>query len=153
MMKGRHHYEARTEWTEGKRMRLVVRGKLDLEVCTPPEFGGPEGFLSPEDLFVASACTCYMTTFFAVADGARLDYEGFNCRAEGTVEKLEGEGFRFTKIDLYPELTIGGDEEEEWASRVLEMSRKNCLVTNSMACHVVVNPTIHVEGKQPNPRC
>lgn len=36
--------------------------------------------------------------------------------------------FRFTRIDLYPELTFGGDEVEEWAERVLEISKENCLV-------------------------
>ncbi len=128
-------------------MRPVVKGKLDFEVSTPIKFGGPEGFLAPGELFVASACTCYMAAFFAVAEGARLNYEDFTCRAKGTVEALEAKGFRFTRIDLYPELTIGNDEEEEWATRVLEMSKKNCLVTNSITGEVILNPTIHVKGK------
>lgn len=147
MARDTYHYEARARWTEGKRMRLMVKGKLDIEVSTPLEFGGPEGFLAPGELFVASACTCYMTAFFAVAEGARLKYEDFSCRAKGTLEALEAKGFRFTRIDLYPELTIGNDEEEDWATRVLEMSKKNCLVTNSMACDVTVNPAIHMKQK------
>ncbi len=147
MAKERYHYEARTKWTGGKRMRLMLKDQPDLEVSTPPEFGGPKGFISPGDLFIASACTCYMTAFFSVAEGARLNYEDFTCRAHGTVEELEGRGFRFTEINLYPELTIGGDEEEEWAERVLEMSEKNCLVTKSMACEVTLNPTIHHKAK------
>ena len=147
MAKDRYNYEARTKWTKGKRMKLMVKGQPDLEVSTPPEFGGPEGFLSPGDLFVASACTCYMTAFFTVAEGARLNYEDFTCRAEGTLEELERKGFQFTKIDLYPELTIGDEEEEEWAQRVLEMSKKNCLITNSVTSEVTLNPTIHVKGK------
>jgi len=147
MVKDRYQYEAMAKWTKGKRMRLMLKSHPDLEVSTPPEFGGPEGFLSPGDLFVASACTCYMTAFFSVAEGARLNYKDITCRAEGTLEELEGKGFQLTKIDLYPELTIGGDEEEEWAERVLEMSKKNCLVTNSMACEVALNTTIHVKGR------
>jgi peroxiredoxin-like protein len=147
MAKDTYHYEARTKWTKGKRMRLMVKGKFDMEVSTPPEFGGPDGFLAPGELFVASACACYMTAFFAVAEGAKLHYEDFTCRAKGTVEELEGKGFQFTKIDLYPELTIGDDEEKEWAERVLEMSKKNCLVTNSMTCDVTVNPAIRLKQK------
>lgn len=147
MAKDWYSYETKTTWIDGKKMKLMVKGQPDLEISTPPEFGGPEGFLSPEDLFVASACTCYMTTFISVADGARLTYEDFTCRAEGILEKVEGKGFRFTRIDLYPELSIGGDEEEEWAKRVLEMSKKNCLVTNSMTCDVTVNPAIRIKQK------
>lgn len=93
MAKDRYNYEARTKWTKGKRMKLMVKGQPDLEVSTPPEFGGPEGFLSPGDLFVASACTCYMTAFFTVAEGARLNYEDFTCRAEGTLEELGERNF------------------------------------------------------------
>ena len=150
-MKDRYHYKATAKWTGGKRMRLRVKKQPKLEISTPPEFGGPDGFLSPEDLFVASACTCYITTFFAMAERASLNYEDFTCRAEGTLEKLEGKGFQFTKIDLYPELTIGDEEEEKWAERVLEMSKKYCLATNSMASEVTLNPTIHVKGKKSNP--
>jgi peroxiredoxin-like protein len=145
------HHEARTQWIGGRMLRVTVEGKIDLEASAPPEFGGPEGFPAPGDLFVASACACYMATFFSVAEGARLQYGGFTCRARGTVERLEGKGFQFTKIDLYPELTIGDEEEEEWANRVLEMSRKNCLVTNSIASAVTVHPTIHGGGKQLTP--
>jgi peroxiredoxin-like protein len=145
------HHEAKTQWIGGRMLRVTVEGKIDLEASAPPEFGGPEGFPAPGDLFVASACACYMATFFSVAEGARLQYAGFTCRARGTVERLEEKGFQFTKIDLYPELTIGDDEEEEWANRVLEMSRKNCLVTNSIASPVTVHPTIHGGGKQLTP--
>lgn len=125
----------------------MLKDHPDLEVSTPPEFSGPKGFLSPGALFIASACTCYMTAFFSVAEGARLNYEDLTCRADGTVEELEGKGFRFTEINLYPELIIGDDEEEKLAERVLEMSEKNCLVTNSIACKVTVNPTIHDKAK------
>jgi hypothetical protein len=67
------------------------------------------GVLAPGELFVASACTWYMRAFFAVAEGARLNYEDFACRVKGTLEALEAKGLRFTRIDLYPELTIGND--------------------------------------------
>jgi peroxiredoxin-like protein len=140
----RYDYATRAEWIEGKKVRLVVEGQPDLEVSTPSEFGGPKGFLSPEELFVASACTCYLTTFFAVAEGAKLRYKDIICTARGIVEKVEGKGFRFTQVNLYPELAITGDEEEEWAERVLKMSKKNCLVVNSMTSEVKLYPKITV---------
>jgi organic hydroperoxide reductase OsmC/OhrA len=115
------HHEAKTQWIGGRMLRVTVEGKIDLEASAPPEFGGPEGFPAPGDLFVASACACYMATFFSVAEGARLQYGGFTCRARGTVERLEEKGFQFTKIDLYPELTIGDDEEEEWVQLPFDM--------------------------------
>jgi len=141
----RYDYETTAEWIEGKRVKLVVEGQHDLEVSTPSEFGGPKGFWSPEDLFVASACACYLTTFFAVAEGAKLSYTDIICTASGIVEKVEGKGFWFTQVNLYPELVIADDEEEEWAERVLEMSKKNCLVINSINAKVNLHPKITVK--------
>lgn len=145
MGEDKYNYETSTRWIEGKKMKLMVEGQPELEVCPPPEFGGPGGFLTPPDLFVASASTCYTTTFFTMSAKARLNYVDFKCRAEGTLEKFEGKGFKFTKIDLYPELTIPDEEERERAEGVLEASKKYCLVTNSMACEITLNPTIKVK--------
>jgi len=145
MAEDRYHYETRAKWTEGKRMKLMVKGQPELEISTPSEFGGPEGFLTPTDLFVASASTCYTTTFFTMAARESLNYAGFTCSAEGTVEKLREKGFQFTKIDIYPEVTITDEGEREKAEWVLETSDKFCLVCNSMACEITVNPTIKVK--------
>lgn len=146
MSEDRYNYETSTRWIEGKKMKLMVKGQPDLEIAPPPEFGGPGGFLTPPDLFVASASTCYTTTFFTMSARARLSYVDFRCRAGGTLEKLGSKGFQFTKIDLYPELTIADEEERERAEQVLETAKKYCLVTNSMACETTLNPTIKVKG-------
>jgi len=145
MAEDKYSYETNTKWIEGKRMKLMVKGQPDLQVSTPPEFGGPEGFLSPEDLFVASASTCFTTTFFAMAERARLNYVGFICRATGILEKLEGKGFQFTKIDIYPEVTVADEEERERVEQVLGTSKKYCLVTNSMKSEVNLHPKITVK--------
>lgn len=89
----------------------------------------------------------YPESCFAMAERVSLNFDDFTCRAEGILEKLEGKGFRFTKMDLYPELTIGDEEEEEWAKRVLEMSKNNCLVINSMTSEVTLNSMIRSKGK------
>ena len=58
---------------------------------------------------------------------------------------MEGKGFQFTKIDLYPEVTIADEEERERAEQVLETSKKYCLVTNSMTSEITLNPTVKVK--------
>jgi hypothetical protein len=51
---------------------------------------------------------------------------------QGKIEKLEG-GFRFTKITLRPEMTIPR-----------EKAQRACLVSQSLNCTVVLEPTILV---------
>jgi uncharacterized OsmC-like protein len=69
----------------------------------------------------------------------------FTCRAEGTLEKLGEKGFKFTRVDLYPEVTVAEEGERERAGQVLETNKKYCLVTNSMTSTITLNPTIKVK--------
>jgi organic hydroperoxide reductase OsmC/OhrA len=81
-------FKTETKWTEGKRMKLIVKGQPELEVSPPTEFGGPEGFLTPQDLFVASASTCYTTTFFTMAAKASAELCGLHVQGRGNPRKI-----------------------------------------------------------------
>ena len=80
-----------------------------------------------------------------MAAKARLNYVDFTCRAEGTLEKSGERGFQFTRLDLYPEVTVAEEGEPERAGQVLETSKKYCLGTNSMASEITLSPTIKVK--------
>src|SRR6185295_7425215 len=98
-----------------------------IEVATPPEFDkGMHGIWSPEHLFTASACSCFMTTFLAIAENSKLDFLSFNCRGTGTLDKVEGK-LQMTEIALHPEITLPSEEHRELALRVLQKSEKACL--------------------------
>jgi len=139
-----HTYEADVRWSGERRGSLSVGTKINLEVSTPTEFGGPPGLVSPEDLFVAAAASCYLTTFLAMADKARASFVSFSCRAEATLEKAEGKGLIFTAIVLRPKIGITDLSEERSVVRALELAKKYCLVTNSTISQVTLEPTVQV---------
>jgi len=139
-----HTYEAAVRWTGERRGSLALEGKTKLDVSTPPEFGGPPGVISPEDLFVSAVASCYLTTFLAMADKVRASFVNFSCRAEATLEKVEGVGLAFTTIVLKPKVGIADLSEERSLNRAMELAKKHCLVTNSTTCQVVLEPTIQV---------
>lgn len=134
-------YRTSVKWTEQRKGIGSVAGKPDLEVATPPEFKGHEGIWSPEDLFVASANACLMTTFLAMAERAALGFTAFVSDAEGTLELVDGK-FRFTKIVLRPRLTLKPGEDAAKARQLLEKAEANCLVSNSMSCTMSLEPTV-----------
>ena len=134
-------YQTSVKWTEQRKGIGSVVGKPDLQVATPPEFKGHEGIWSPEDLFVASANVCLMTTFLSMAERAGLGFTGYVGDAEGTLELVDGT-FRFTKIVLRPKLTLKLGEDAAKAKQVLEKAEANCLISNSMACQIILEPTI-----------
>ncbi|GAG61919.1 unnamed protein product, partial [marine sediment metagenome] len=74
-----HEYLVKLDWTHGKVGDLNVEGKPKIQVATPPEFDGPEGIISPEDLFVAAATTCLMTTFVTFTKKMRIEFKSFSC--------------------------------------------------------------------------
>lgn len=133
-----HEYLAKIDWTHDRVGDLSVKGKPKIQVSAPPEFDGPEGIISPEDLFVAAAASCHMTTFITFTKKLRIEFKSFTCEGHGTLERVE-KGFQFTKLLLKTKVTVDSEELIAKAERALELAGKYCLVSNSMKC-----PTEHI---------
>lgn len=147
-MDNKHLYSVDLNWDDTRKGTL---SSLDLnqtiEVATPPEFpNGIPGIWSPEHLFVASVSSCLMTTFLAIAEYSKLDYEEFRVKAVGTLEKVEGK-FVISKIELLPELLISDASKEAKALRILEKSEAACLISNSIKSKIVLHPTIKIAAE------
>jgi organic hydroperoxide reductase OsmC/OhrA len=122
-------------WAGGKSGNLIVEGKVAIKTDVPP--GGPEEgtFHSPEDLFVASATTCYMNGFVEFARKMRIEFKSFECDAIGTLEKVD-RSFEFTKIEMKAKVAIGSEDIRKKIDRALELAAKYCFVGNSMKCPI-----------------
>ena len=127
------------EWNSGYQATISFGDKASFEFATPPEFRGPEGFVSPEELFVASAHACVLTTFIAKTKKAGINIISYESSAEGTLEKVEGR-MMFTTIVVKPRIKTDGDKEtvKEIASQV----EKGALVLHSMKTDVTIDAVI-----------
>ncbi len=134
-------YQTTVRWTEQRKGVISCAGKPEVEVATPPEFKGHEGIWSPEDLFVASANVCLMTTFLAVAERAGLAFSAYESEAEGRLELVEGK-FQFTAITIKPTITVESDADAGKAEELIEKAEANCLISNSMKATVTLEPVI-----------
>jgi peroxiredoxin-like protein len=134
-------YHTAVTWTEHRKGMMSCEGKPNVEVATPPEFKGHEGIWSPEDLFVASANICLMTTFLAVAERAGLAFISYESAAEGRLELVEGK-FQFTAITIKPTITLESDADAAKAKELIDKAEANCLISNSMKAKVTVEPII-----------
>ena len=134
-------YRTAVKWTEQKKGTITCEGKPDIQVATPPEFKGHEGIWSPEDLYVASANICLMTTFLAVAERAGLTFTSYHCEAEGRLELVEGK-FQVTVITLRPQITLQSGSDAAKAKELIEKAEANCLISNSMKTRIALEPTI-----------
>jgi peroxiredoxin-like protein len=134
-------YHTEVKWTEQRKGVISCVGKPDVQVATPPEFKGHEDIWSPEDLFVASANICLMTTFLAVAERAGLTFTSYESVAEGKLELVDGK-FQFTTITLKPTITLSANADAAKARELIEKAETNCLISNSMKARVTLEPTI-----------
>jgi peroxiredoxin-like protein len=130
-------------WENSNRGTLTTGGKTPLPVAPPPEFRGPEGLWSPEDLLVASVNSCIMTTFLHYVSRERIALSEYESDAEGTVV-FEGGSLRFQKIVVRPKVQVASEEDRKKAAAALEETERKCLVSNSLRARVDVQPQIEV---------
>src|SRR5581483_849321 len=141
-----YSYHVTTHWTLHKRGIVEAESiPRTINFAAPPEFGGEPGLWTPEHLLLASVSSCFVSTFRAVAEASKLAFFGAEVEVDGKIEKLEG-GFRFTKIVLKPRVTIHEEKDRERTGRLLEKSERACLVSRSLNCTIVLEPTILVEA-------
>ncbi|MFZ3382466.1 MAG: OsmC family protein [Candidatus Methanoperedens sp.] len=133
-------YHNTLKWKGEKKADLkFMESKQEMEVATPPEFGGHENIISPEDLFVSSANVCYMTTLLGTIKNMGVELVSYESRAEGILETVDKMKI-FTKIIIRPK--IKAKETEEKIRMILNHAEKRCLVANSMKTQVIIEPEI-----------
>ena len=134
-------YRNLLKWEGEKRGLLCSNGKPDIKIATPPEFRGHPGVWTPEDLFIASVNSCIMTTFLYYAQKENLEILSYESQAEGVLERIENH-FIFTEIRLKPSVSVKKDSDIVKGKSLLELSEKNCLISNSIKSKVEVIPEI-----------
>ncbi len=133
-------YHNKLKWKGEKKADLkFLESKQEIEVATPPEFGGHESIISPQYLFVSSANVCFMTTLLGTIKNMGVELISYESEAEGileTVDKLK----IFTKIIIRPKIKAKATEEQ--IHLILNHTEKRCLVMNSMKSKVIIEPEI-----------
>jgi organic hydroperoxide reductase OsmC/OhrA len=138
-------YRTTVSWTEEKKGVLCSSGKPTIEVSTPPEFKGHEGMWTPEELFVASVNICIKTTFLHYAQRDNFEFLSYESGAEGVLERVENR-FMFSEIKIKPKIVVTLASQIEKAKELIELSEKNCLITNSIKSKVEVISEISARG-------
>lgn len=127
------------KWKDKYQASMFFGDKANFDFATPPEFHGPEGFISPEELFVASANACSLTTFIAKTLKAGINLISYESSAEGILEKVDGQ-LMFTQITI--KSRIKTDSDEETVRKIVEQVEQGALVFNSMKTNITIEATI-----------
>lgn len=138
-----HYYNVNLTWSADRKGEISSPELNDnLEVATPPQFNkGMEGIWSPEHLLTAAVNSCLMTTFLAIAENSKLEFESFSCESKGKLEQVDGK-FLMTEIILEPTLKIKKEADKEKAERILHKSEAACLISNSIKSKTTLIPHV-----------
>jgi len=141
-----YKYETALRWTEEHKGVLFSSGFPDVRVACPPEWGGHEGFWTPEHLLVAAVEVCIMTTFLSIADRRKIKLSSYSSKATGDAQ-IVNKQFRFSSISIFPKIVLCGGHNVSEAQDAIERAHKTCMVSNSLSTPVFVYPEIVVEGE------
>jgi len=141
-----HDYEVELTNTGLKTgvMAAAADDLSEVEVASPPEFGGPNGVWSPEHLYVGALATCLMTTFRAVAEASGLEVLEYSDQASGHLQRDEDRLYSFDRVTLRPRVVIDDETKIERTVRLLHKAENVCLVSRSVASEIVLEPTVEV---------
>jgi organic hydroperoxide reductase OsmC/OhrA len=137
-----HSYASTVAWTSERRGHAEADGRSTIDVGAPAEFGGTNDVWSPEHLAVAAVNTCMMLTFIAVAHNSKVSFTAYTSDAVGTLGKVEGRGTALTTIVVRARITVPADTDRSRLDRVLQLTKKNCFISNSLNSEVTFAPEI-----------
>jgi organic hydroperoxide reductase OsmC/OhrA len=139
-------YEVNLKWTVNRKGTLSSPNlPQQIEVATPPDFPkGMEGIWTPEHLFVASINSCLMTTFLAIAENSKLEFISFESNAVCNIAIIDGK-HTITEIILKPKVVIHHTQKKDRAIHILEMSKRECLISNAIKITILLEPEIILE--------
>ena len=135
-----HRYRVETTAAPTGEVLVESPGLPALRTTTPPEFGGPPGFWSPETLLVAAIGDCYALTFRGLARAAGLAWTSLSVEVVGTLERPD-RVTRFTDVSLVARLTAPPDTDSTLGGRLLIRAEETCLITRSL------NADVHLDAK------
>lgn len=99
-------------------------------IAIPPEFSGPGGGYSPEDLYAMALTNCFVATFKVFAEKSRLQYNEIKIQTTLSVDRNEKGQPWMAKAALNIQLT--GVIQKENAQRILEKTSQGCMILNSV---------------------
>lgn len=135
-------YHVMATWESGRKGTVGVSG-IDPKIrfSSPPEFKGAPGYWTPEHFLLAAVASCFVVTFYALADRSRMEFGRFELSVEGKLGMFEGR-LAFREIVLQPTLTILQAEDRDRAYGLLERTEHGCLIARTLACPVMMEPLV-----------
>lgn len=144
-----HDYPVSVQWAGGRDGHGTVSSKhsgTKIAIAVPPEFQGPGGGASPEELLTSAIASCYTITFGIIATNRKIPVTSIAVEAIGQVEQA-GAQFTYRSVTVRPVITLESSATDEQFKVAEDMAHKAdlyCIITNAVRgkVEILVEPTI-----------
>jgi len=131
-------------WESGRKGTVAPLGiEPRIRFSSPPAFKGDPGFWTPEHFLLAAVASCFVVTFYALADRSRMEFGKLDLSVEGKLGMFEGR-LCFREIVLQPTLKILQSQDRDRAYGLLERTEHGCLIARTLACPVLMEPLVQL---------
>lgn len=122
---------ATAEATDGIQSTWKIESPNFSSACAvPPEFEGPGGALSPEDLFAQALTNCFVATFKVYAEKSKVIFSNLSVRAELIADLGETKKPLMKKCILH--VQIQGAQNEDRVRTLVDKAFKSGFIINSV---------------------
>lgn len=126
-------FKGTASWRGETESDLTIKGKHVTTVSPPPELGGKEGYVVPEEVFTASLASYMNTIFLLIARNSKLNYR--NLETQATV-KMDVEGldkliFTHIHFSIKIKLEVDSERERKKADSVYRIAQRICPLSQS----------------------
>jgi organic hydroperoxide reductase OsmC/OhrA len=119
----------------------IQSGDQSANCSVPPEFGGPGGGFSPEDLYLQALINCFVGTFKVYAKGSRINFSRLDVTANLTVDKDAAGAVRMQRCHLY--INVLGAEKPDRIKVLVEKVFRDGFILNSVKTEIHYNLLIN----------
>jgi len=102
----------------------------EIAVSIPPEFAGPGGAFSPEDLFAQALTNCFLGTFKVLAENSNVSFRSVDVHGRLLVDLDERKKPCMHAFHLEIKLALPSDEAR--AKRLVEKALQSGFILNSV---------------------
>ncbi|MCL4325495.1 MAG: OsmC family protein [Candidatus Thermoplasmatota archaeon] len=125
-----YKYHVNVDWIKERRTKVKIK-KYELEVDSPPEFKGPEGTITPEELLPSALASCLLTTFLEFKDKLEINLYEWSSSADAVLSPSPEKGFKFDSISIHVKLKVDPQDKEK-VPKAIELAKKYCIISRAI---------------------
>ena len=144
-----HVYRVQGTWQGGMHGKGQIQNEersFRTEFGVSEDLGGVGGATNPEEMFLASACSCYLVTLAMTVEKMRLPVKKLECTAEGRITPDQEGGYHLKEILLHPHFEMDGDPKshDQAIMRAVKLAEQRCIISRAVKGTVTyqIQPTI-----------